>query len=326
MDNYPISSNSLEKFYDVNGYQLGQQYKEHLSNFREWEQLNDGEALVYPENFGSRMSIDEIALSKGELYTIITNKDAKGKKGCLAAIIKGTKCEIVSKALDKVPIEKRMQVAEITLDLANNMDWICRTNFPNAIITADRFHVQQVVSEAVQEIRIKYRRQAMDEENELIMEARKQREKYIPGRYENGDTKKQLLARSRYLLFKPESKWTESQKKRVHILFKEFPEIQKAYKYAMCFRGIFETSETKDEAKKRLHQWYEKINKIEIPQLISAGNTIERHEGKILNYFYNRETNASAESFNAKLKGFRALLRGVRDVKFFLFRIEKLFA
>ncbi|MFH1523115.1 MAG: DDE transposase, partial [Patescibacteria group bacterium] len=34
---------------------------------------------------------------------------------------------------------------------------------------------------------------------------------------------------------------------------------------------------------------------------------------------------ASAESFNAKLKGFRAIVRGVRDVKFHLFRIAKLY-
>ncbi|MFH1670178.1 MAG: DDE transposase, partial [Patescibacteria group bacterium] len=32
-----------------------------------------------------------------------------------------------------------------------------------------------------------------------------------------------------------------------------------------------------------------------------------------------------AESFNAKIKGFRALLRGVRDMEFFLFRVSKLY-
>jgi transposase len=46
----------------------------------------------------------------------------------------------------------------------------------------------------------------------------------------------------------------------------------------------------------------------------------------ILNFFDNRSTNANAESFNSKIKGFRANLRGVTDVKFFLFRLEKLFA
>jgi len=46
----------------------------------------------------------------------------------------------------------------------------------------------------------------------------------------------------------------------------------------------------------------------------------------ILNFFTNRSTNASAESFNAKIKLFRANLRGVADTKFFLFRLEKLFS
>ncbi|MBI4975178.1 transposase, partial [Candidatus Peregrinibacteria bacterium] len=57
-----------------------------------------------------------------------------------------------------------------------------------------------------------------------------------------------------------------------------------------------------------------------------AANTIKANEGKVLNYFYTRSTNASAESFNAKLKGFRSLLRGVGNINFFLFRVEKLFA
>ena len=77
---------------------------------------------------------------------------------------------------------------------------------------------------------------------------------------------------------------------------------------------------------KKIHIWYAKIGRTNIPELISAGNTISNHEGKILNYFYERSTNAAAESFNAKLKGFRSLVRGVRDINFFLYRVEKLFS
>ncbi|MBR1947278.1 MAG: transposase, partial [Bacteroidaceae bacterium] len=43
-------------------------------------------------------------------------------------------------------------------------------------------------------------------------------------------------------------------------------------------------------------------------------------------YFVNRSTNAFAESFNAKIKAFRAQLRGVTDLKFFFYRLTKLFA
>ena len=272
------------------------------------------------------MSIDETSLQNGELYTIVTNKDKKGKKGALAALIKGTKASVVSKALATVPIKLRMEVKEITLDLANNMDWICRTCFPDAILTADRFHFQKVVTEGVQEIRIKLRRKAIDEDNAKIEKARKKKESYQAPTYKNGDTKKQLLARGRYLLFKPRGKWSASQSARAKILFSNFPELEKAYDFSMSFRGIFENSKTREGGETRLKAWYKKIIKSSIVELSSAANTIKNHEGKILNYFYSRETNASAESFNAKLKGFRALLRGVRDIKFFLFRVEKLFA
>ncbi|WP_410477217.1 transposase [Pedobacter jeongneungensis] len=40
----------------------------------------------------------------------------------------------------------------------------------------------------------------------------------------------------------------------------------------------------------------------------------------MINFFINRSTNASAKSFNAKIKAFGATSRGVRDIKFFLFR------
>ncbi|WP_276942792.1 transposase, partial [Hallella colorans] len=43
-------------------------------------------------------------------------------------------------------------------------------------------------------------------------------------------------------------------------------------------------------------------------------------------FYNNRSSNAMAESFNAKIKLFRANLRGVADKKFFLFRIAKLYA
>jgi transposase len=51
--------------------------------------------------------------------------------------------------------------------------------------------------------------------------------------------------------------------------------------------------------------------------IVSLSFSTQHHE-EILNFFVNRSTNASAESFNAKIKAFRASLRGVVDIKFFL--------
>ncbi len=50
------------------------------------------------------------------------------------------------------------------------------------------------------------------------------------------------------------------------------------------------------------------------------------HDAGILNFFNNRSTNASAKSFNAKIKAFRTSARVVRDINFFLFRLAKIYA
>lgn len=305
---------------------LERQYKDGLSDFRGWKKKIDPKALVYPDNFGKWMGIDEVALSKGELYTVITNKEAHGRKGALAALIRGTKNAVISKALEKVPISIRMNVKEITLDFANSMDWICRTNFPNAQLTGDRFHIQQIVSEGLQEIRIGLRRKAIDEENRLIMESKKKRKILRPPEYSNGDTQKQLLARGRYLLFKPSNKWTPSQRERAEILFEAYPELKKGYHLTMLFRGIFESSKTRGKAEERMNEWFKKVAASKLMPLVSSANTVQQNIGKVLNYFPDGSTNASAESFNAKLKGFRALVRGVRDINFFLFRISTFYA
>ena len=240
-------------------------------------------------------------------------------------MIEGVKSSDVITVLSKIPQEARDEVLEVTLDMSNSMDKSIRGSFPNAAIVTDRFHVQQIVTEAVQEIRIRLRKKAIEAENKAILLARAKKKSYQPHCYENGDTKKQLLARSRYLLFKPSSKWTESQQVRATILFREFPEIQHAYNLSMAFRSWYENSTGRQQALEGLRHWYTKAEAENIESFTVAAESVKAYEETILNYFNNRSTNASAESFNAKLKGFRALVRGVRDVKFFCFRIAKLY-
>jgi transposase len=54
-------------------------------------------------------------------------------------------------------------------------------------------------------------------------------------------------------------------------------------------------------------------------------NTVKVNYDSILNYFDNRNTNASAESFNTKIKAFRTPFRGVKKVDLLLFGSTKLF-
>ena len=47
------------------------------------------------------LSLDETCLSNGELYTILTNKNAQDKKDAIVAIVKGTKASDVIHILPK---------------------------------------------------------------------------------------------------------------------------------------------------------------------------------------------------------------------------------
>lgn len=297
-----------------------------MSDFNTWNQKEHADDwLLFPDNLGSYLSLDETSISNGELYTILTDKAKKGGQGALVSVVAGTGIKEIVPVFTKIPLEKRLTVKEVTLDFSGSMEASARIIFPNARITTDRFHAAQVVTEALQQMRINLRWDAIKEENQLVKEAKENQINYTPIVYTNGETKKQLLARSRYLLFKPSNKWTLRQQERSAILFSTFPELDEGYKLSMLFRNFYELSKTQEDGRQRFNEWYKKVEEKNFDAFRTAAEYLNNHLDTILNYFPLRSTNASAESFNAKLKGFRALLRGVRDTKFFLYRVSKIY-
>lgn len=317
----------IASHYNVDGKQLCFQYKECISDYRQWKQrVHAREYVLYKENIDEHLSIDETCLSNGELYTILTNKAARGGKGTLVAMVEGTKSETVIQAIEKMPRGKRLKVKEITLDLSPTMRLIAKRCFPNATLVNDRFHVQRLMGEAISDLRISHRWEAIDLENAEIELAKQMGRKHIPALFENGDTRKQLLARSRHLILKNENKWTLAQQKRAEILFREYPDLQEAYQISMELTAIYNQRITPNMALTKLAHWYEKVEKLNLKYFKSVIETMQNNYMTIANYFKRRATNASAESFNAKVKAFRAQFRGVRDIPFFIYRLAKIFA
>jgi transposase len=318
---------SIGRFYGVNGRDLLRQYRDFQSGFKNWDQRTHAKKwLLFPQNLGSCLSIDETSLSHGELYTILTNKAAKGGSGSIVAIVAGTKADTVIEILCKMPESLRKKVTEITLDMAGSMTMIAKRCFPRATRVTDRFHVQRLAIEALQEIRIKHRWEALDQENDAIEQAKASQTEYQPEILPNGDTVKQLLARARYALYKKPNTWTDSQKERAQLLFERFPDLKKAYDLALELSNIFTNTTEKIYGLTRLAKWHEKVRQSGFKSFNTVARSIENHYKTIVNYFDNRSTNASAESFNAKIKAFRAQFRGVRNVEFFLYRLTQLYA
>jgi transposase len=325
-----------------------------VSGYDTWSQKEHAcEYLLFPENIGPYLSIDELSLSKGELYTFVTNKDGKGKTGTLVAVIMGTKANDIKAVLEKISLQKRNLVREITLDMAKNMEAGVKSAFPSAILVTDRFHVVKLALDSLQHIRVKLRWVEMDIENndlaaikvakkeldialkectyqpekqvKLIKKYKVKIAQYQPVEFANGDSPKQLLARSRYILAKKEEQWTLNQKERAEILFHHYPLLKSAYNEVLAFRNIYEELNI-NNARLKFEAWIKKIQDKEMKAFYTVANTVNNNLENILNFFKNRHTNANAESFNSKIKLFRANLRGVTDTKFFLFRLHKLFA
>ena len=79
--------------------------------------------------------------------------------------------------------------------------------------------------------------------------------KYHPERLENDETRAELLARSKGLLMMSPDKWTETQAERAGILFREFPDIHKAFSLTHSLRMIFSQRCDKEQGRTSLKHW-----------------------------------------------------------------------
>ena len=323
----------------LNGQTLRKQYKERISGYRTWGQLGHAEEyMLFPDNFGADLSLDETCLSNGEVYTILTNKAAHGGKGALAAMIRGVASDTVVAVLRRVPYEIRQKVRTVTTDLSSAMMMTARAAFPKAMLVNDRFHVQRLVSEAIDQMRIGLRWEILAEENKAIRAHRARRKaartraekdlvgEWEPERMENGETRPQIMARSRHIILTHKSKWNAQQQERAGILFRMFPRLEQAYNIYLELVDIFNKKSVPSEARLNLARWYNKVEDFGDEGFNKVIETFKNHSHTIINYFVDRLTNASAESFNAKIKAFRSQFRGVGDIKFFMYRLATLYS
>ena len=248
----------------INSSTFAKRYKDAPSAFETWEQKEHAsEWVLLPQNAGKEHSIDETSL-QGELYTIVHNKDAHGRKGAIIAVVKGTNPADVLRVLMQLPADKREMVGSITMDLSDCMRAIAREAFPNATVIRDCFHVVKRGGEGCEEIRLRLKREAVKELNRQKTKFRKYLEglaaqrkayrermmaknrrkwkkskrgkkpkrlntRFEPPRLTNGETLVEALTRCRRQLSMSREKWSLTQEKRAKILFELHPKLEEAY-------------------------------------------------------------------------------------------------
>jgi len=327
-------------------------FKHHLSDFtktetqeklHQYDIKNTGSSgkdtilvpILKPERIGEQMAIDEKHIN-GQFYTILTN----GKTGKVAMMASTINSKGIGQCLNYFR-DTLNQVSTVTRDLSPTYENVANTHFNKAIQVADKFHVVQLSIESLQELRIRHKQEALSlqrkEEKEhrqsyqknkqsgsVLTDNQNLRKKYIPQRLENGETRPEFLSRCRYLLYKKSHQWTEKQHNRATLLFKLYPEMEKAYEYILEFRNWYDPSINNGSfmyKETQLWNWIYNVETCKIDEILNFRNTVENNADYILNYYKQYATNAIAESTNAKIQGYITKNKGTRDLDFFHYRL-----
>ena len=292
------------------------------------------------QNFGKNMAIDEKKIGE-EMHTVISNRDT-GKIAVLARTLKQSDLEQIIPKFN----QKGFDVKTITRDLSYTYKWFSRAAFMNAGHIADKFHIIKHLLDSQQAVRIRYRQDVLrdkkvkydefkkrekERESECIKvdkPFKKKKFSYKQKKFSNGETHLELLARSRYLLYKYKSDWTDSQKERAIILFEEYPELKNAYELSLKFRTWYKKNNIGKDislVNRELEQWYKQVEEADIDEMNSFKSLVERHQSDITAYFKDGHTNAIAENINSKIQRFITINQGTRDREFFYFRMKNYF-
>lgn len=309
-------------------------YRHYLSGYpqalesREWGKDNftgsdkreKSVPVLKPENFGEQMSVDEKMIDE-EFYTVMTNRET-GKIALLAETLTVTE---LNRLIDKTG-DAKQKVKTITADLSATYEKFCEQSFPRAAVVADKFHVVKHIVESVQALRLRLKQ----EEIAKLPSTKKERRTYEKQtKLVNGESRIELLTRSRYVLFKRTENWTASQQKRANLLFETYPSLKVTYELTQQIRQWLDKQNIGNyqwQIEKQLIHWYDCAEQAKLPEVENLIRLIGSHEDKIMNYFKTGKTNAKAEAMNSKIQRFITANYGVRDKDFFLYRLARYYS
>lgn len=293
------------------------------------------------EHIGKHMSIDEKHIND-IYYTLLSN----GETGKVAMMMASVNAEKIGKCLAKFG-DKLQTVKVLTRDMSPTYQYVGTHFFQNARQVADKYHVIAHGLDTLQDIRTRHRQAALKSERIRQATHKKQQKEnkekaklegliyksvgYFPEKLSNGETPAELLARSKYLLYKKSSKWNQSQQERSEILFREFPELKTVQQQIEAFRKWYEPKEFQlkqdknwniNKAENSLLNWIYKTEDIKIEELQNFRQMVENNEEYLLNYHIENKTNAIAESINSRIMNAIRQNKGTRDLDFFQFRLN----
>jgi transposase len=210
-----------------------------------------------------RLSLDEFSKKKGQrnFATVLTDLD----KGCLLEVIDSHKSDEIITVLKRVPQAIRDQVEEVSVDMWGGFPKVIREVFPNAKTIIDRFHVQKLINENLNAIRLKLELKGLKNKN---------------------------------LLMTTQSKLTTLEQLELELILQTSPTLRVAHELKEDILKIYKSRITPNQAIKKMKKWLTSARII----LGNAAETVSMHLEEICNYFKNRTTSGVTEGLNTRIK------------------------
>ena len=234
----------------------------------------------------AKLALDETSFKRGHSYVTLMIDAAER---CVVDVEEGRDKDTVANFRKKL-VEKGgdpANVTAVTSDMSKSFCPAIAENFPNASHIIDKFHVKQVVTTAMDEVRKLEQKDADD---------------------------KKSLFRSRRLFMVPQSKLTEEQAANLAALSKRFPKAGRAFQIVASLDDFYRsaTPEEAEGAFGRLCSW---MRRRRLEPMKEAALSPMRHKGKILAYFADRLTNAVCEGINSPVQAAKRKARGCRTLQ-----------
>lgn len=229
----------------------------------------------------TRIGVDETSARKGHDYiTLFVDLD----KGALLFATPGrAKDTITAFVEDFIQHNGNPEaIKEVCCDLSPAFIAGLKEHLPHATIVLDRYHLMQIVNQALDEVR----------------------------RQESRET--DLLKKTRYQWLKNPANLTSKQKASIETLSRCHLKTGRAYRIKLAFQDLF-TQSDRESGEAHLKRWYFWATHSRLQPMIEAAKTIKRHWEGVVSWFNSRISNGLLEGTNSLLQAGKAKARGYRN-------------
>ena len=228
-----------------------------------------------------RLAVDETSQRRGHNYvTVFIDADQRR----VVDVEPGREKSVISAFADKLEDHggSREAVSAVTSDMSTSyLPGIAET-FPNALNVIDKFHVKQVLTNALDAVR---------KEEQKSSEAKK------------------ALFNGRRLFMIPKERMTKQQADSLSALSKQYPKTGRAYRIVAALDDLY-ACQTIEEARISFDALYSWMRRCRLEPMKEAASTLLNHKDKILAYFLHRITNAVCEGINSMIQAAKRKARG----------------